>query len=197
MPAVLDEVTVLSVCTPAVPCWPQHLLWLQRWWWQHGTSVGGRVPRPPCSPPPTDGHVFQGDLCCAVASSSSRWVGKDGTKCNYRPEVQAVVPVPHCPGAAFLQGFIGKGARQHPRSQVWAEAALHQGWLQLCQAMALLLAEPTLEVSYGKAQKKRAGKSVSISALASRCSPQANPSSQQRHPAGAQRKEQASFPLVL
>ena len=114
---------------------------------------------------------------------------------------QAVVPVALChtaPGLPFHGGLLGRGPGSTPgaRCGLWKQRS-PQGFLQPSQAMALLLAEPTLEVSYGRAQKKRVGKSVSISALASWCSPQANPSSQQRHPAGAQRKEQASFPLVL
>lgn len=86
----------------------QHLLWLQRWWWQHGTSVGGHGPCPPCPPPATDVPAFLGDLCCSASSTGSRWVGSDGSKAERREGQEVRLschgPTPPFPGATSHGG---------------------------------------------------------------------------------------------
>ena len=102
-------------------------LWLQRWCWKHGASVGSHGPCPLCPLPPTDGHVFPGDLCCSVASTGSRWVGRDGTRTEQQwgQEVRLCPhgPVPHFPGAGLPWGVVlGRGrwaAPQEPGKSPW------------------------------------------------------------------------------
>ena len=119
----------ITVCLPR----QQHLLWLQQLWWQHGTSVGVRGPCPSrCCPPPYR-CVFPGELCCSVASTGSRWVGREGAKSeqHWGPKVRLYPRGARArfPGACFPWWADGDG--QHLRGQERARgSSAPQGWFQ-------------------------------------------------------------------
>ena len=119
----------ITVCLPR----QQHLLWLQQLWWQHGTSVGVRGPCPSrCRPPPYR-RVFPGELCCSVASTGSRWVGREGAKSeqHWGPKVRLYPRGARArfPGACFPWWADGDG--QHLRGQERARgSSAPQGWFQ-------------------------------------------------------------------
>ena len=138
--------------------------------------MGGHGPCPPCFPPPPDGRVFPGELCCSVASTGSRWVGRDGTKTEQRRGQEVGLrphgPVPLFPGACLVgqgvgavgQGVTGStaGAGQEPVAALLPRPGSSRAGPWLCCLLAGAQPSSWEGGVLGRAHKMCAGRRVSV-----------------------------------